>query len=92
MEEQINGGYVQLAKAMLSRAVKDIVKANGHADEAHWFLKSDWAKVWADVAGQDIHRLRLWTVYPPHVFEALCAAIENGEQAAQSPLLTAVRV
>ena len=87
MIEQINDGYTQLAKAMLNRAVNDIKTANGNADEAQWFLTSEWAEVWADLAGEDIHRLRLWVQHPPHVMKALCRTVKTGENA-QLPLTT----
>ena len=86
MIEQINDGYIQLAKAMLNRAVNDIKTANGNADEAQWFLNCDWAEVWADAASADIHRLRLWTAHPPHVMKALCRAVKTGEET-QLPLI-----
>jgi hypothetical protein len=82
MQEQINEGYRQVAKAVLNRAVKDILKANGHADEARWFLGTEWAEVVADVAGEDIGRYRLWTVHPPHVLTALRRAVKTGEEGA----------
>jgi hypothetical protein len=82
MQEQINEGYRQMAKAVLNRAVKDILKANGHADEARWFLGTEWAEAVADVAGEDIGRYRLWTVHPPHVLKAPRRAVKTGEEGA----------
>lgn len=50
--------YRRLAAAVLARAVKDIRAGNGHADEARWFLRTEWAEDVADVARVDLAALR----------------------------------
>jgi hypothetical protein len=58
MDCLIADSYRSLAAAVLTRAAKDIKANNSHADEARWFLGTEWAEVMAEVAKADLPRMR----------------------------------